>query len=219
MNCNIEYVGKKRNGTPQYYCLTHKSFASDKKGVKLKMCLCEFKEDYQNRFPLKNVQSLKVVYEDILSCKRPLIYINGNEFKGVLEYESGVLSYKDLGGLLLAKLNKVSLSIVKCNRCGHEHTDNGKFAYMPHSTHFCLYCGHRFRVHSRNIGNELGMMFDVPEIKLNMGKEAILETCKVEYDVFKGIVLVNDKEVLQVSYKGKEMRLVEFLNIIMENEY
>lgn len=53
MECKIEYIGKLRNGTPQYYCSTHKAFASDKKGNVLEYCLCEHKEQYEKCLDLK----------------------------------------------------------------------------------------------------------------------------------------------------------------------
>lgn len=156
MKCNIEYVGKLRNRMPQYYCTIYKSFASDKKGNKLDECLCNYKEIYDNVLDLKenNIESIEIIYENILKNVVPKIFINNKEFNGTLKYNDCILCYKDLGGILLSKLNAISLEKVRCSHCKHYHSDNGKFAYTPHRTHLCLYCGHLFRVKEKNIGNE-----------------------------------------------------------------
>lgn len=44
MKCNIEYIGKSRQGITKYYCTIHNSFAYDKLGNKLNECLCNNKK-------------------------------------------------------------------------------------------------------------------------------------------------------------------------------
>ena len=103
MKCSIEYVGKLRNGIPQYYCTIYKSFASDKKGNKLGECLCNNKKAYDNRINIQDshIESIKIIYEDILKNTIPKIIINDKVFDGVLEYNNSILGYKDLGGILI----------------------------------------------------------------------------------------------------------------------
>lgn len=43
--------------------------------------------------------------------------------------------------------------------------------------------------------------------------------CCVEYDMLKGILLINEQNINKVLLKGKELDIVEFLNHILENEY
>lgn len=221
MKCDIRYVGKLRTGTSQYYCSTHKSFASDKNGKKLDSCLCEYKELFDNVWNLKenNIQSITIVYENILEKKVPKIIVNGKEFVGVFLYDTSILHYKDLGGMMLSRLNHIPLEIISCSHCNHYHSDNGKFAYTPHRTHLCLYCGHLFRVKERNIGNEFSMIYDIPDIKLENEKISVDEMCRVEYDLFSGKFLINGKAGNTIFYRGKEILLVEFLNELLENEF
>ncbi len=114
MKCHIEYVGKLRNGTPQYYCTTHKSFASDKKGMKLESCLCNTKDIFDKTLNLEEVkiENLEIIYENLLKKTIPKMIINNEAFHGVLKYKECLLSYKDLGGILLSKLNKIDLEEV-----------------------------------------------------------------------------------------------------------
>lgn len=221
MKCNIEYIGKSRQGTTKYYCTVHKSFAYDKLGNKLDECLWSNKEIYDNRLNIKQneIKDINIRYENILETVIPKIIINNNEFSGVLEYDNSLLTYKDFGGIMLAKLNNIPLEIVKCSHCGRYHSDNGQFAYTPHRTHLCLYCGHLFRAKERNIGSELAMLYNVPEIKLKDKLLEIDDYCCVEYDMLKGILLINNQNVNKVLFKGKELNIVDFLNNILGNEF
>ena len=221
MKCNITYVGKKRTGKPQYYCIKHKEYASDKEGNKLDECLCNYKDLFDNPIDIKetNIKSVKILYSNILEDTIPTVLINNEEFKGVLKFDNSILTYKDLTGTMLSKLNNVPLEIVKCNHCNQPHSDNGKFAYTPHSTHLCLYCGHLFRVRERNIGNEFTMIHNVPDIKLDNKSINIENNCLVEYDIFKGTLLVNKENVNKISIAGKEISVVDFLNKLLKDEF
>ncbi len=75
MKCDIKYVGKKRNGIPQYYCSIHKSNAFDKKGNKLEECLCNYKEIFANDIDIKKtkVENIKIIYTNILENPVPTI--------------------------------------------------------------------------------------------------------------------------------------------------
>ena len=221
MKCNIEYIGKSRQGITKYYCTVHKSFAYDKLGNKLDECLWDNKEIYNNKLSIQQneIQNIKVRYENILESVIPTIIINNDEFNGVLEYDNSILTYKDLGGIMLSKLNNVPLEIVKCSHCGRYHSDNGQFAYTPHRTHLCLYCGHLFRVKEKNIGSELAMIYNIPEIKLNDKLLKIDDYCCVEYDMLKGTMLINSQNVDRILFEGKEITIVDFLNHFLEKEF
>ncbi len=221
MKCNIKYIGKSRQGITKYYCTVHKSFAYDKFGNKLEECLWHNKEIFDNRLNIKQnlIKSITIRYDNILENVVPKIIINDSEFNGVLEYDNSILTYKDFGGIMLSKLNNIPLEIVKCNHCGYYHSDNGKFAYTPHRTHLCLYCGRLFRVKEKNVGSELAMIYDIPKISLNNNMLKIDDYCCVEYDMLKGTLLVNNKSINKVLFKEKELDIVNFLNDILENEF
>ena len=109
MKCNIEYIGKSRQGTTKYYCTVHKSFAYDKLGNKLDECLWSNKEIYDTRLNIEQneIKNINIRYENILENVIPKIIINDKEFNGVLEYNNSILTYKDFGGIMLAKLNNI----------------------------------------------------------------------------------------------------------------
>ncbi len=178
-------------------------------------------EIYNNRLNIKQneIKNISIKYENILENVIPKIIINNKVFNGVLEYDKSLLTYKDFGGIMLAKLNNIPLEMVKCSHCGRYHSDNGKFAYTPHRTHLCLYCGHLFRAKERNIGSELAMIYNVPEIKLQDKLLKIDNHCCVEYNMLKGTLLINNQNVNRVLFKDKELDIVEFLNHVLKNEF
>ncbi len=221
MKCNIEYVGKSRSGRTRYYCTTHKSFANDKLGNKLPECLWYNKDIFDNRLDIKKheIKDIKIIYENILENVIPKIIINNQEFYGVLEYDDSLLTYKDFGGILLSKLNNIPVEIVKCSHCNRYHSDNGQFAYTPHRTHLCLYCGHLFRAKEKNVGSELAMIYNVPQIELKDKLLSIDNKCCVEYNMLKGTLLINKENVNKVLYKDKEIDIATFINQLLENEF
>ncbi len=221
MECNIQYVGKQRNGTKKYWCTTHKSIASNNKGEELKECLCTNKKLYENELCInkEEIKSMKLIYSNILNQLEGKIYINDKEFSGVLIFNDSILSYKDLGGMLLSKLNNIELENVRCSHCNRFHSDNGKFAYTPHKTHLCLYCGHLFRAQKHNIGNELKKYFNIPDIKLSDKRIIIEDSCRIDYDLFSGTLLVNNQNVNKIVIGNKEENICNFLNKILENEF
>ncbi len=87
MKCNIEYIGKSRQGITKYYCTVHKSFAYDKLGNKLDECIWSKKEIYDNKLNAKQnkLKNINIRYENIIESVIPKIIINSNEFSGVLE--------------------------------------------------------------------------------------------------------------------------------------
>ena len=219
--CCIKYCGKDEKGLDRYWCLTHKDIASDEEGNKLETCLCGYKEIYDNKIKIEpqNVDSIKVVYKNVLKEIKPIIYLNQKEENHALEIEDSILDFKDIGGLMISKLNCIKLISSYCSYCGKPHTDDGVFAYTPHAKHLCQYCGYFYNVEEANIGNEFALFFDVPDITLEEGIVEIEDTLCLEYDVLKGILLINGKNVNKVKVKEKIIYLKTYLNELFKEEY
>ena len=219
--CCIKYCGKDEKGLDRYWCLTHKDIASDEEGNKLETCLCGYKEIYDNKIKIEpqNVDSIKVVYKNVLKEIKPIIYLNQKEENHALEIEDSILDFKDIGGLMISKLNCIKLISSYCSYCGKPHTDDGVFAYTPHAKHLCQYCGYFYNVEEANIGNEFALFFDVPNITLEEGIVEIEDTLSLEYDVLKGILLINGKNVNKVKEKEKIIYLKAYLNELFKEEY
>lgn len=219
--CHIKYCGKDENGIDRYWCLTHKDVASDKEGHPLKKCLCNYKEIYDNKIKIEpqNVDSIKVTYKNVLEEIKPNIYLNQKEENHALEIKDSILDFKDIGGLMISKLNGIKLIPSYCSYCGKPHTDDGVFAYTLHAKHLCQYCGYFYNVEKANIGNEFALFFDVPDIMLEEGIVDIEDTLCLEYDILKGILFSNGKNVNKVKVKEKIIYLKTYLNELFKDEY
>ena len=219
--CHIKYCGKDENGIDRYWCLTHKDVASDKDGHLLKECLCNYKKIYDNKLKIepRNIESIKVIYKNALEEIKPIIYLNKNEENHALQIKDSILDFKDIGGLMISKLNSIKLIPSFCSYCGKPHTDDGVFAYTPHAKHLWQYCGYFYNIEKANIGNEFALFFDVPDINLVEGIVEIEGTLSLEYDALKGTLLTNGKNVNKVKVKGKIIYLKAYLNELFKDEY
>lgn len=219
MKCDIHYIPN-NEGVP-YWCHTHKT-----KGTKINefaptLCDCKYKERYENIEEMNpnDIKSIRIIYSNLNENTNISMFINDKEFKGILKIKDSIIDLKDYGGLMLSILNNVHLEASQCPLCGGIHTDNGKFAYTPHSKHLCIYCGHFYNVKEANIGNELALYFNFPSINLEDNIVNIDKKCEIIYDLFKGKILVNNVSCKKVKQNDKELDLVEFLNIKLKEEY
>lgn len=219
MKCDVQYIPN-NEGVP-YWCLAHKTKGTESNGNAPTICDCKYKERYENIVGMKpnEIKSIRIIYPNLNENTNVSMYINEEEFKGILKLENSIIDLKDYGGLMLSKLNNIHLEASKCPLCGGMHTDNGMFAYTPHSKHLCIYCGHFYNVEEANIGNELALYFDFPNIFLEDNVVNIEEKCEVTYDLFKGEILINKESCNKVKQNGKELDLVNFLNEKLKEEY
>ncbi len=219
MKCDIHYIPS-NDGVP-YWCLAHKTKGTEVDGVAPTICDCKYKERYENIVEMKpeEIKSLQIIYPNLNKSTNVAIFINGEEFHGILKLKNSIIDLKDYGGLMLSKLNNIDLEASECPLCGGMHTDNGLFAYTPHSKHLCIYCGHFYQVDKANIGNELALYFDFPTISLENNVVNITEKCEVTYDLFKGEVLINNMSCNKIKQNEEEIDLVNFLNQKLKAEY
>lgn len=219
MKCDIHYI-QNNEGVP-YWCLAHKTKGTEVDGNAPTICDCKYKERYENivKMNSREIENIKIVYSNLNKNSNVSLFINGEEFKGILKLENSIIDLKDYGGLMLSKLNNIHLEASKCPLCGGMHTDNGMFAYTPHSKHLCIYCGHFYKVEEANIGNELALYFDFPNISLEDNVVDIEEKCEITYDLFKGEVLINKESCNKVKRNNEEIDLVSFLNEKLKEEY
>ncbi len=199
MNCNIDYIGKFRNGKKKYWCKTHKSLAPDDK-----ICTKSNKDLFDNPIHLnkENVNSIVLTINDANYD----LQINGEPINKVVIIDNSILELKDFIGLMLLKINNIPVEEVHCKRCSHLHSDNGYFAYTPHKKHLCNYCGHEFIGSHKNVSHELDVLFLIPEINYDFRST----NATIEYDFLKGS--------LKTSFENYET-LKEYVNEEFKNSY
>lgn len=215
MECNIKCI-EDNNGDKRYWCTNHRAPSDDKN-----KCLSEVKNFYNNiiTYIKEDIKSIKIVYKDISEKFIPEIYINEKLIEGIIKIENSLIEPKDFGGLMLSKLNDIKLEKSICPYCNHLHSDDGKFAVMPHDRHLCQYCGKFFDIDSANIGNEIALYFDIPSITLDNEIIELQDHNCISYNIFNGKVLVNNKSVNKVVYNKKKLKLKDYLNKILEDKY
>ena len=218
MKCNIEEVIW--NDERKYYCATHRSPAFDKDNNKLEQCLSKNKSAYDNIIEMKkeDIKEIVLIYPNLLESVKGKILINDREI-GILKIDNSIFEVRDFGGLLLSLLNDITLKEEKCPICGHIHSDDGKFAYSPHDTHLCMYCGNLFDVKEANVGNELSTIFDIPKIELKNNMIDVKEKCTLKYNVLKGSLEINEEDCNKIILNKKEYLLVDYLNKLLYDEY
>lgn len=219
MECNIRHI--EDNSGLDYWCLSHKTKATIIDGKEPISCDCKYKERYENIVEMnpEDIKNIKIIYPNLNDNTNVKIFINNLEFNGILKLENSIIDLKDYGGLMLSKLNNINLKASKCPYCGGMHTDNGMFAYKPHSKHLCIYCGHFYKVKEANIGNELALYFNFPNIVLEDNTCIIDEKCEVIYDLFTGDLFINNISCKKLQLNNKEVDIVSFLNNALKNEY
>ncbi len=220
MECKIVDAGL-WDGKQQYYCITHRSVATNEKGERLPQCISTIKSDFENGLTIKKEEVKRIVikYPDLLSSPKGKLYINDKLTSGILYIGDSIFEIRDFGGILLSNLNNIELEVEYCPFCNHIHSDDGCFAYKPHNPHLCAYCGHFFKVKKANIGNELAVLFEIPKIKLNSQKIKIEDKVELTYDLFNGEVLINGKSVNVLQINNIEYELVDYLNNVLYNEF
>ena len=68
-------------------------------------------------------------------------------------------------------------------------------------------------------GNEFVLFFDVPYIKEEEGIVNIDKELELEYDVFKGLLLINGKKVNKIELENKVIGVKDYLNELFKDEY
>lgn len=219
MDCKIEY--RKNNDGLEYWCLQHKTKATGVDGNAPTKCDCQYKERYKQIVEMlpEDIESIKIIYPDLNKNTNLKIFINEQEFDGILKIKNSIIDVKDYGGLMLSKLNNIALETSECPHCKGKHTDNGKFAYTPHSKHLCIYCGRFYNVEKANIGNELALYFNFPNIDLEDNRVIINEKCEISYDLLNGNLLINGVSCKYVEKGNKKIEVVAFLNDKLKEEY
>lgn len=179
--CNAQYVGKNRNGSPRYWCMTHHAPISDGKGNILAKCLSTY-----HKIPETDENSLTISPSDypggIALWGAALAVYDTTSFNFDLGIH--VHARKETGGIkqidktfryvhikngnsfvdfdYLASISYLSsnmlghnMEYLVCPKCGSSHLDKDWYAANPHKKHLCTNCGRNFICQTPSIGNPM----------------------------------------------------------------
>ena len=187
MECQIIVIGKRRNGKPKYWCMTHGSYAWDEKGELLAQCPKAGQDDKEKLMLQLDVRdypggvgiwgALSPVYDttQLPKSKRVLgVHVHARkepckakELDDTFDIvylkiddasEPIEINGVDASALSLSIVGGYEVSVVKCSHCGALHSDLGYLAIWPHRKHVCNRCGRDFFVKEANIGNPLALI-------------------------------------------------------------
>lgn len=181
--CDINPVGKRRDGGTRYWCLAHQADATAKYGRPAKICraahlppilpadILELDLDqYDGGVALWG--AVPPVYD---TTRLPLdfgIHVHARESTGgrkAIDQTHRAVRLKGHQlpepGLLVSEIDAVYYMVssvfgfetrtVKCTLCGYSHLDKDWFSVHPHRRHLCAGCGRNFRDTVIGIGNPI----------------------------------------------------------------
>lgn len=180
-DCEIVSVGKRRNGSPRFWCLRHRADATEKYGRPAKAC----RNASQRPIDPKNILTLDLeeyaggialwgasppIYDTTLLPLERGIHVHARPEAGAKkEIDASYAAVRIVGsavpegGILVSEIDAihfmtssvfgVEMSHIVCAHCGHPHLDADWFSTHAHSRHLCSACGRYFKVLRASVGN------------------------------------------------------------------
>jgi transposase-like protein len=185
--CQIEHIGKQRNGRPRFWCKTHRASATGRYGARLETCEGAYRDQV-----VKNVLELDAadfpggvalwgavapVYDTTNLPVESAIHVHarkaseGNKeidatfdavaityTRDLLEKAKATITADVAVNYYISRFLNRPIQHLFCTHCGEIHLDAGYFAVKPHRQHLCHACGRHFRVESRAVSNPIALI-------------------------------------------------------------
>ncbi len=181
--CQIVPVGRRRDGRMRYWCLAHKTDATAKYGVQMKLCrgadvppvsadetLTLNIDHYKGGVALWG--AVPPIYD---TTRLPLdrgIHVHARDLPcGAKVYDYTFRAVTVTGGqipehgltisetdaiyYMVSRVFGFEVKHVQCSLCGYTHLDKDWFSIHPHRRHLCAGCGRHFRDTTAGIGNPI----------------------------------------------------------------
>jgi transposase-like protein len=181
--CEIVSVGKRRNGSPRFWCVRHRADATEKYGLPAKAC----RNAGQSPIDSKDILTLDLdeyaggialwgaappIYDTTVLPLERGIHVHARPKDGAEKEiddsfaavrivgstvpEGGILiSEADAVHFMTSSVFGVEMSRISCVHCGHLHLDADWFSTHAHSRHLCGACGRYFKDVRASVGNPI----------------------------------------------------------------
>jgi transposase-like protein len=185
-SCEIEQVGKGRNGKPRYWCTTHRASATGRYGIRLSECESAYRDiDGDAAFEMRRDAypggvalwgAVKPVLDTTRWPAESGIHIHARREAGgdkiidatysavAMRYRHDLLSEARLIVTQETAINHYvsrflghRIKHLYCITCGELHLDAGFFAVRPHRRHLCHGCGRLFNDTERSVSNPIAL--------------------------------------------------------------
>jgi len=181
--CEIISVGKRRNGSPRFWCVRHRADATEKYGRPAKAC----RNAGQRPIDPKDILTLDLdeyaggialwgasppIYDTTVLPLERGIHVHARSRADAakeIDYSFAAVrivgSNVPKGGILISEADAVhfmtssvfgvKMSHIACAHCGHPHLDADWFSTHAHSRHLCGACGRYFKDLRASVGNPI----------------------------------------------------------------
>lgn len=199
-DCEIVSVGKRRNGSPRFWCLRHRADATEKYGRAAEAC----RNAGQRPIDPKDILTLDLdeyaggialwgaappIYDTtILPLERGIHVHARPEIDAQKEIDASYAAVRIVGsavpegGILISEADAVhfmtssvfgvEMSHIVCAHCGHPHLDADWFSTHAHSRHLCATCGRYFKDLRASVGNPISGVREACGVKAPRLKNA-----------------------------------------------
>lgn len=183
MACQIELIGKRRDGGNRYWCLEHKADATAKYGKRAMKCR---RADLPIPGPDEHLNldasqfdggiaiwgAVLPIYDTTQLPAEQGVHVHArcsptsdkeidSTYKTVnlRKSEKSDLEIKitelDAIYFMVSSVFKFSTKYITCTLCGYPHLDQDWFSIHSHQRHLCSGCGRQFRDAERSVGNPI----------------------------------------------------------------
>jgi hypothetical protein len=198
--CEIVSVGKRRNGSPRFWCIRHHADATEKYGLPAKVChnagqrpinpkdiLTLDLDEYAGGIALWGA-SPPIYDTTVLPLERGIHVHARPEADAEKEIDASFAAVRIVGsavpegGILISEAEAVhfmtssvfgvGMSHIVCAHCGHPHLDADWFSAHAHRRHLCSACGRYFKDLRASVGNPISGVRDACGVKAPRLKNA-----------------------------------------------
>jgi hypothetical protein len=184
-DCDIEAVGKQRNGRPRFWCKTHQSSATGKFGRRLDPCEGSYRAFDKSQ--AKNIDptdypggvglwgAVRPVYDTSAVAVEEGIHVHlrrhpddeRKEFDGTVravalsitrtlfDAPKAFINMETAVAAYISRFLERPMMSLFCTYCGEPHLDSEWFAVKLHKRHLCHGCGKVFLANEKCVSNPL----------------------------------------------------------------
>ncbi|MEA3062555.1 MAG: hypothetical protein QOJ94_2336 [Sphingomonadales bacterium] len=184
-DCEIEAVGKQRNGMPRFWCKRHQASATAKFGRRLHRCEGAYLagQDAEELDPAEYPGGIglwgavKPVYDSSAVPVEEGVHVHARRevdgkkeidrtfpavalkvARNLLEAPKAYITVETAVASYISRFLKLPMMSLFCTYCGEPHLDSEWFAVKLHKRHLCHACGKIFPVNEKCVSNPLAAL-------------------------------------------------------------
>ena len=184
MPCEIEQVGKSRNGKPRWWCKTHGANATGRYGLKLVECEGAYRgSEIQLELPIRLRDfpggvgiwgAVDPIYDTSGRTQRCGVHVHARKEPGgdkviddtfdavslnlhrdLLDERKVIITQQTAVAFYISRFLGRDIKSLFCVHCGELHLDSEFYAVKEHKRHLCHACGRNFQDSERGVSNPI----------------------------------------------------------------